>query len=187
MQRVVSATNPRLFRTLLRLAGKPSADPRDVHRRLERALERAQANATDVDRAARPVQAVGELHTPASYRRWRQTQLRRLPGAFVPEVEEGQLPVVLWALKPAGLADFLRRGRTKTLLSPPSVGVFAPAVDGEVALAGVLAGWLEQQPEASLRLAPPLLRRSGQRSRLVLPQYAWALPASELLAAAPAA
>jgi hypothetical protein len=171
----VSAKNPLLVRFRLRLTGKSSADPRDVHRRLQRALARVQA---DGGHLAHSAQVVGELHTSDSYRRWRQSQLRRLPGAFVPEAVPNRLPMVMWAFKPAGAADFLRSGHTKALLSAPVVSFFLPAVDGDVALAGMLAGWLEQQPGGSLRLAPPLLRHGAERAHVVLSQYGRSLPAA---------
>jgi hypothetical protein len=178
----VSATNPRLLRALLSFSGRPSADPRDVFARLERALAAATAPAAAGTGAVASAQLVGDVHDPDSYRTWRRRQLQRLAGAFVPEME-GHQALVLWALKPAILFDFLREGRSKGLLGPPHVGFFNAGVAPEVMLAGTLAGWLEARAQPP-RLAPPLLRTApAARPRLALTQFAWELPGTELFAA----
>ncbi len=173
-------------RVALRLSGRPSADGRAIQARLDRALLIA---STERDEQAtsrpRPVQIVGEAHADlASYRRWRERQLRRIPGATVPELRDGEWALVLWALRPASLVDFARHGRTKGLLTPPYVGRFRSSVHVELGLAGTLAGWLEGQ-DRGVRLAPPLLHDADGPYRLVTLDRDWELPATELLPALP--
>jgi len=182
---MADARSSRLARLALRLSGQPSADAQDVYARLDAALA---ANSSQGQPAARPprsVQVVGEAHPdPASYHRWRAQQLRNLPGAIVPELEAGQWALVLWALRPALLMDFARFGKTKGLLTAPVVGRFGAGVEHDVALAGTLAGWLEEQ-DAPLALAPPLLRDARGPYRLAALNRDWPLPATELLLALP--
>jgi hypothetical protein len=182
MRGMTGARNSRLTRLALRLAGKSSADPRDIHARLDAALR---AHGGDDQKPPRSIQVVGEAHLdPETYRKWRERQLRRIPGAFVPELDPGQWGLVLWALRPAVLVDFARHGKTKGLVGPPFVGRFTDTADPDTALAGTLAGWLEAQ-DGPLALAPPLLRDARGPYRLTPLGRTWALPATELLAALP--
>jgi hypothetical protein len=176
------ARSPLIARLATRLAGKQSADHRDINARLDRALlaRSGDADAGLTAAAPQPVQVVGEAHTdPVSYRRWRARQLRSLPGAMVPELQQGEWALVLWVLRPALLVDFVRHGKTRGLLRPPLVGRFAPAVQPEDALAGTLAAWLELH-DGPLQLAPPLLRTADGPCQLAALGRAWPLPRTEL-------
>jgi hypothetical protein len=152
-----NAHAPFAARLGLRLLGRPSADRHDVGARLDRAL--SLASCTSEGRApvrARPVQVVGEAHhDPEAYRRWRERQRRRASGAAVPQLLDGEWALVLWAVPPAALMDFLLKRDTAALLAPPLVGRFTTEVTDEVGLAATLASWLTRRYE--IVLAPPLL------------------------------
>jgi hypothetical protein len=164
---------PRWRGPVWHVAARQSAEQRDVEERLNRAL--ASCAALEAH-AARPVQLFGQAHRrPETYARWRQCHLRRLPGASAPELPDGSWALVLWALEPAMVLDFLRQGRSEGLLTPPAVGTFAATVDSVTALASAVAAWLEDNG-GPLRLAPPLLSQDGGRPRLAALARSWPLP-----------
>ena len=149
-----------------------SAEQRDVEERLNRALA---ACAALEAHAGRPVQLFGQAHRrPETYARWRDRQLRRVPRASAPELPDGSWALVLWALEPGTVADFLREGRSERLLTPPTVGTFAATVDSDTALASTVAGWLEDNG-GPFCLAPPLLSHGGGRPRLAELARPWPL------------
>lgn len=166
----------RYQRTLLRLHGKPSSDPRDVRRRLRRALEassRRSAGSGQVDK----VQLFGEALDAKKYRQW----ARRHGGA--PELTSGTYALVLHAIPPPHVERFLRRGSYTELFGPSHVGMFHPSVDAEDALAGTVATWLERQTERLVAPAPPMLRTyaHGRRDdRTVDFDLTWPMAAAEL-------
>jgi hypothetical protein len=169
----------RYQRTLLRLQGKPSSDPRDVRRRLRKALEassRRSADAGQVDE----VQLFGEALDSKKYRQW----ARRHGGA--PELTPGAYALVLHAMPPAHVERFLRRGKYTELFGPSHVGMFQPSVEAEDALAGTVATWLERQDERLVAPAPPVLRMhtEGQREdRIVDFGLPWPLPTHDAVGA----
>lgn len=148
----------RYQRTLLRLQGKPSSDPRDVRRRLRRALEATIRRSADGS-GGEEVQLVGEALDAKKYRQW----ARRHGGA--PELNPGAYALVLHAMAPAHVERFLRRGSYTELFGPSHVGMFDPSVEPEDALAGTVATWLERQGGQALAPAPPMLRRHVQARR----------------------
>jgi hypothetical protein len=160
-----------------RLSGRQLDDERMVRRRLRRALKHTTG---PDDPEAAHVQPVGIAMSPDEFRRWRKDQLRRLPGAFVPELERGREPLVLFAVPPRALRGFLRGRPAGELVTPPVVGMFEPPLDALVALAGTLAGWLETHAPQRFALAPPLLRTGG-RTRVCDLGLAWQLPPGEPL------
>lgn len=164
----------------LRLTVRPSTDPRDVGARLDRALLAASRDrAGRVARQTRPVQVVGHAHhDPETYRRWRADQLRRVSGAVVPELSEGEWAMVLWAVPPTALVPFARDGSTRVLLGPPLVGTFVDGVEHEVAMAAALASWLQGRHEVVL--APPLLSVGGSPYGMLALKRGWPLPVAEL-------
>jgi hypothetical protein len=129
---------------------------------------------------AAAVQLVADLHGAESYRRWRRRQLDRIPGAFVPDLDlHDGYAVVTWAVRPGALVDFLRRGRTKALLRPPTVGKFQADTEHGLAVAAAVADWIEES-ETPTALAPPLVRADG-RARVVTLDREWPLPRTELV------
>ena len=165
-----------MLQRLLRGGGegrRHSRDPDDVLARLRRAVANLPDDGT-------PVQLVGDYLDPAAYRRWRNAQLRPLPGAFVPRLAPNADALVLWALPPASLVTFLHKSRSKKLISAPEVGEFVGGIDPRIALAGVLAAWLDVNGD-NVRLAPPILRAPGERPHVLTLDLDWPLPATELL------
>jgi hypothetical protein len=141
-----------LLSSITRLFGPADVD--DIPTRLDRALARHGAG-------GKPVQLVCDFHVGASYHRWRKRQLQRMPGAFVPalDLREGYA-VVAWAVRPGALSDFLRRGRTKALVSAPTVSHFHSSAHPELAVAAAVAQWAEETD------APRRSLRSGRRIRV---------------------
>jgi len=166
----------RYQRTLLRLQGKPSNDPRDVRRRLRKALEassRRSADANQVDE----VQLFGEALGSHKYRQW----ARRHGGA--PELTPGAYALVLHAIPPPHVERFLRRGSYTELFGPSHVGMFQPSVEAEDALAGTVATWLERQEGRAVAPAPPILRTYEGSQRADCPVdfgLSWPLAAAAL-------
>jgi len=143
----------------LRLAGKPSADPRDIRRRLRQALERANERAAAAGERADATQLFGEALAPWQYEEWGRS--RRRKGSNAPELTSPEhYALVLHAIVPAHVERFVRRGSYTELLGPPHVGMFEPSVEYEDALAGTVATWIEGR-ERAVALAPPLLRSYG--------------------------
>ena len=148
------------------------AERRDVEERLNRALA---ARAALDAHAGQPVQLFGQAHRrPETYARWRHRHLREGPRASAPKLPDGFWALVLWALEPATMPDFLRQGRSEGLMTPPAVGTFAATVDSDTALASTVAGWLEDNG-GPFCLAPPLLSDGGGRPRLAELGRPWPL------------
>jgi len=148
----------------LRLAGKPSADPRDIRRRLRQALERANERAAAAGERADATQLFGEALAPWQYEEWGRS--RRRKGSNAPELTSPEhYALVLHAIVPAHVERFVRRASYTELLGPPHVGMFEPSVEYEDALAGTVATWIERQ-ERALSIAPPLLRTYGPMTEL---------------------
>ncbi len=148
----------------LRLAGKPSADPRDIRRRLRRALAEANERAAAAGEHAEPVQLFGEALAAWQYEDW--SKPRRRKGSSTPELTSpDHYALVLHAIVPAHVERFVRRGVYSELLGPVTVGMFEPSVEYEDALAGTVATWIERQ-ERPFALAPPLLRTYGPMAEL---------------------
>lgn len=162
------ARNGPLTRTLLGLRGAHSADDRDVARALRRALKRANRREGD----PHPVQVAGDALNYDEYARWRERKLRRGALTSAPTVAPGHYALVLVAFDPSTTEQFIRHGAAKHL-TPPKVGEFKPAIELTVALAGVLAYWLEAF-ERPVALAPPLLYM-GERWRVVDLGFDWPL------------
>ena len=147
-------------RMALWLAGRPSADPRDIHRRLRKALERANERAAAAGERADTAQLFGEALAPWQYEQW--SRPRRRKGSNTPDLTSPEhYALVLHAIVPVHVERFVRRGSYTELLGPPHVGMFEPSVEYEDALAGTVATWIERQ-ERAVALAPPLLRSYGR-------------------------
>lgn len=148
---LATVRNSPLTRALVRIRGARSTDDRDVARELRRALNRAAQRKGNPQR----VQVAAETLTADDYARWRERKLRRGALTSAPTVAPGHYALVLVAFDPASTEQFIRHGAA-THLTPPKVGEFTPAVEPTVALAGVLAYWLDAF-ERPVALAPPLL------------------------------
>ena len=150
------ARNSTLSRALLRARGIHSADDRDVARALRRALKHTAQRKGD----PQPVQVAGQPLGVDDYARWRDRKLRRGQISTAPELAPGRYALVLVAIEPSTVAQFIRHGAAKHL-TPPTVGEFKPTIEPTVALAATLASWLELfgRPVA---LAPPLLHTGGR-------------------------
>ena len=161
---------PRLsarHRLALRLTGKPSADPRDIRRRLRKALEQANKLAAAAGEEAEAVQLFGEVLAAWQYEEW--SRRRQGKGSGTPELSSPEhYALVLHAIVPAHVERFMRRGTYSELLGPVTVGMFERNVEYEDALAGTVASWIEGR-EAPMALAPPLLRTYGPMDELVGP------------------
>lgn len=150
--------------------------------RLDRAL-----HAASLDRDGRPakqtlpVQVLGEAHRDGeTYRRWRERQLRRVHGASLPVLRDGEWALVLWAIRPSGVADLVLRGDTGGVMGPPIVGRFSGDVTSEVGLAATIAAWL--QGRHAVLLAPPLLGEADGPYGHASLRRAWPLPVAAMLA-----
>lgn len=176
-----SAPTPFVLRTGLRLLGRPSADPRDVGARLDRALRSASCDGRGAPpKRTQPVQVVGTAHVDSdAYHTWRAQQLRRLSGGCFPELEEGRWAMVLFAMPLTAVAAFVTDGGPSGLLGPPVVGRFDAGITLDVGLAATLVAWLEGGRH-SILLAPPLLGRPGGPCRVAALRRAWPLPVSPL-------
>jgi len=151
-------------RLALRLTGKPSSDPRDIRRRLRRALEQANERAAAAGDKAEAVQLFGEVLAAWQYGEWSRRRQRKGSGA--PELSSPEhYALVLHAIVPAHVERFVRRGTYSELLGPVTVGMFERDVEYEDALAGTVASWIEGR-EAPVALAPPLLRTYGPMDEL---------------------
>jgi len=135
-------------RLLARAHGDHLADDRDVRRRLAKALRH------HTGAEGKPTQPVAEVLDGSEFRKWRNKQLRRMPGARIPEHQKGRYAVVVFLLEPAELTAFVRQRHTSR--RPPFVGQFDETVESGIGLAGTLAGVLEAQPKP-LALAPPVV------------------------------
>ena len=169
---------PSSRRLWLRLQGKPSSDPRDVLRRLRKALERGSSRATAHHGQAEQVQLFGEVLSPKQYGQWAR---KRRGGT--PELTHGRYALVLHAIPPGHVERFLRRHTYTELLGPPHVGMFEPTVEAEDALAGTVAAWLERQSERPVAPAPPMLRTytaARQEDRVVDFGLPWPLEPQRL-------
>jgi len=141
--------NSPLTRALVRIRGARSTDDRDVARELRRALNRAAQRKGNPQR----VQVAAETLTADDYARWSERKLRRGALTSAPTVAPGHYALVLVAFDPASTEQFIRHGAA-THLTPPKVGEFTPAVEPTVALAGVLAYWLDAFEPPSRWLLP---------------------------------
>jgi hypothetical protein len=103
---------PRLsarHRLALRLTGKPSADPRDIRRRLRKALEQANERAAAAGEKAEAVQLFGEVLAAWQYGEWSTRRQRK--GSGTPELSSPEhYALVLHAIVPAHVERFMRRG-----------------------------------------------------------------------------
>jgi len=148
----------------LRLAGRSSADPRDIGRRLRKALKRSNERAQEAGDQAETVQLFGEALAAWQYAEW--SAARRRKGGGTPDLTSPEhYALVLHAIPPAHVDRFVRRGTYSELFGPPQVGMFEASVEYQDALAGTVAAWIEGQPN-SLALAPPLLRSYGPMAEL---------------------
>jgi hypothetical protein len=114
-----------------------------------------------------------------TFERWRQAQLRNVKNARVLPLPPDKWALVLFPMKPSGTSEFLRTGRTKTLISAP-IFVYAPVeTEPTIALASAVAAWVEGHPEPH-RLAPPILSNVGGWE-VVDFGLDWPLPATEVV------
>lgn len=153
-----------------------SEDPRAIERELDRWLKRRMSTSGD------PLQFIGVVHTSATYATWRAEQLARMPKATVPTVPAERWPLVLWTMKPAGVARFISGGVVRDLYVAPQVGMFSAEIAREAALAAMIALYLSELADA-VQIAPPILAvmsRSGRnQARLAPLERTWTLPATE--------
>ncbi len=118
------------------------------------------------------MQVAGDALSAAEYSRWRERKLRRGAITAAPTVAPGHYALVLVAFDPSTTEQFIRHGAAKHL-TPPKVGEFRPAIEPTVALAAVLAYWLDAF-ERPVALAPPLLY-TGERWRVADLGFEWPL------------
>ena len=97
---------------------------------------------------------------PEEYVRWRARKLGEGAIFTAPDLPPGHFALVLYAVDLESSDEFAHHD-AGGLVAQPSVEAFDIQVDPSVALARMLAGWLEDYPRPVV-LAPPLLHLGGR-------------------------